>query len=334
MRTSGNFLDTWQARGETLATRESAHLHAVFSVGQGLRTSSEPVRLEPDPHGALTPELPLAPGVCVRCILHPEDDVTSEQMKALHALALSRTAFELVRDGDRISVQHVICPGAETETLGYFLVAFPNSVFICGAEDVLRDAVGAMPFTGIVECQLSDYPARCLETRHPIPPLARFCAFFESRWADGIGGVQVLYERCRHDWHGYYRWVSLWRQQPGTGIIAPLLPVTAEIEAKMTPALYAVAVRIFASDETTLVGLHRAFVEAFSTNRQRLVWKRGKVELDELLERRARSEGMLLNEDELAALASFPSRAVRSSLLERAQLPHVFVPGDFTEKES
>ncbi|MBM3214050.1 hypothetical protein FJZ36_03960 [Candidatus Poribacteria bacterium] len=100
----------------------------------------------------------------------------------------------------------------------------------------------------------------------------------------------------------------------------------------MTPEMFVVSARVFGSGEATVRGLYNAFIGAFPTWEQRLVWNHRPVGRDEWLGRRSRGEGLLLNADEMAALASFPSPVVRSSLLERARLPHLIAQRDFTRR--
>lgn len=333
--TPRNLIADWRGRDRLLVTRESRTLDAVLRIGQGLRMRRDYVLPEPDPDAArdLIPDRTDAPSVCIRCVMHRDEPVDSARMKAIHAATTSRTAFEAVRIGEIIAIQHVVCEAAESETVGHLLMSFPQSVFRHGAEDALTLAADAALSLQTAEFRLADYPARPLETDIRIPPLARVAAFFESPWSEGAGGILILYERCRRsDWNALYRHLALWAREPGTGVLMPLLPEPDEIKKKMTPEMYAVVVRIFGENDATLEGLARNFIAACATTRQGLVWSRRIVGLDELLGRRSRSEGLLLNADELAALAAFPSPDVRSSILERARLPHLRAQRDFTRR--
>ena len=144
--------------------------------------------------------------------------------------------------------------------------------------------------------------------------------------------MQILFTPCCGDWYQYYLNLSRWTALPSTGVINPHLPTESDILAKVTKeGFFAVAIRTFADSRRIVDVVSRNFIQSFNAVRQRLVWNQRQVSVDELLARKSRGEGMLLNSDELAAIASFPSAAVKSYALERTRIQSTGVPPEYTE---
>lgn len=158
-------------------------------------------------------------------------------------------------------------------------------------------------------------------------PLVAICGALDQLQAGEAGIFQVLLEPVRHAWApSMIQAVTLGDGSPFFGNDPDLVSQT---RAKVTRPLFAVVVRVatVAETEPRAAELLRALAGALRplanvqgnqliplANDDREVGE----QMEDLLRRQTRRSGMLLNSDELIALAHLPTAAVRAKSLRRA----------------
>jgi hypothetical protein len=319
-----------------LVHQETHDLECSFAVGMGRRNSRDGgyVYLEPYPdiNAPLLPDMTNSVYVPTRLQFYRSEEISPALMKALLRTAMTTSAGEIVSNGGKIYLQLTVPEGTELSTLGMLRATLPLSTFHYAAPDLIDLSLIHTSGLIIAEYQLHTYTIFPINTIFGIPPLQGFYSLLDSPWGRGaIYGLQVLFTPCRADWYAFYLDLSRWVALPATGIISPHLPGPNEIIAKVTAdGMFAVTIRLFSDNPRVLDVLGQNFIGSFNTPMQRLVYNGRTVGLDELTQRKTRREGVLLNADELAAIAAFPDASVRSSAFSRAPIPSTRIPTDFT----
>ncbi len=238
-------------------------------------------------------------------------------------------AFEVIGTPEELVVQITVQPddaGAVRRQLKAF---FPEAIIVTG-EQHLR---GALVEESDGDVQVMDFG---LEREFMVPinslkalatdPLVAICGALDQLGPGEVGVFQVLLEPARHPWAAsMVRAVSLGDGQPFFSNDAELL---AQTRAKVSRPLYSTVVRMAArtaSDHRTLE-LIRALAGALRPlgnhqgNRLVPLNEDGYEDGDHiaaLVRRKTQRSGMLLNSDELVALAHLPTAAVRAKSLRR-----------------
>lgn len=337
------------ARRPTLGSRLAEGIRELF--GPSEEKQPEPVLVEPE-----EPEPDFDPGpgpVTELQVSVPEGlDVSPEAAERL-LLSLPEgvgiQSFELVGLSDRIVLQ-LVAGTAEAEDLRRQLRAyFPEAVVSAEEgflEDRWREAQNAE--TALVDFGLSEefmLPLRTFRS-FTVDPLSGLVGALEGLRDGEIGVVQVLYRPVRHPWaQSVLRAVRLptgrSRAKP---FFADAPEVTKLAEEKVSRPLFAAAVRIGAKSPNPgrAWAVARSLAGALGPLKRpegnelipltEVGYPRDGLEAD-LLARRTRRPGMLVNSEELATLVHLPSASVTSPKLERRRRTTHPAPETATEGE-
>ena len=155
-------------------------------------------------------------------------------------------------------------------------------------------------------------------------PLVAVCGALEALRDGEAGVLQILFQPARWPWpESILRAVTTSRGEP---FFANDRELVAHARHKVARPLYAVVLRVGAVAPTdarvrellqALAGALRPFSSPLGNRLEPLDDAEYPDHFDDLLARQSRRSGMLLNSDELVALAHLPSAAVRSSKLRR-----------------
>lgn len=238
-------------------------------------------------------------------------------------------AFEVVGSAEELVVQ-VTAGAADAEAVRQQLKAFFPEATITQGDDHLGNTFSAEA----ENLRVQDFG---LEREFMVPlqslkavaadPLVAMCGALDHLQAGEAGAFQVVLEPVRHPWApSMVRAVSLGDGKP---FFANDPELTAQTRVKVTRPLFAVVVRVIACapDDERVAALIRAMAGALrplgNPQGNHLVpltdeeYEPGSQIIDVLFRETHRS-GMLLNSDEVVALAHLPTAAVRAKSLRRA----------------
>lgn len=301
----------------------------------GLRRSPEPALVLERPPEEVPPESAPhdRPMVELRLVLNPKQVVSSEAFgRCLGAIGRTREplAFELVGNGERVIAQISVAK-ADVHAVDRQIRAFFPDAVITRHENSLLEAFGKCPGDcgAIFEFGL----------RHEfIIPLASFRGL-DADPLIGIGGVlgglrdgemavyQVLFQLARHDWG--QQAIRTVIGMDGRPFFANAAELAENANAKFHGPLFAAVVRIGVVTDNEdrvdelLGGLESALTvfDAYEGNGLQALSNEDlgpEEHFRDLIFRRSRRTGMLLNKEELIGLAHPPSTSFREPKLVRS----------------
>jgi hypothetical protein len=238
-------------------------------------------------------------------------------------------AFEVVGTSEELVVQ-VTAGAADAVAVRQQLKAFfPEAVITAGDKHLARTFAQAPEDARILDFGLERefmVPLKNLKSM-AADPLVAICGALDQLQEDEAGAFQVLLEPVRHPWApSMIRAVTMGDGRPFFANDPELVPQT---RLKVSCPLFAVVVRLaaVAPSATRTIELLRTLAGALrplgNTQGNQLVPLTNddydpEHHLLDLLFRETHRSGMLLNSDELVAMAHLPTAAVRAKSLRRA----------------
>lgn len=264
--------------------------------------------------------------------LPPDENVTREVFEqCLFSLGSCHgaLAFEVVGSKEGLVTQLAAGAGDAPQVLAQLRAHFPDAVINQtegGLQERWGDGAGrpseVREFGLDREFMLPLNPARELAT----DPLVGICAALEHVGEGEAGVFQVLFQPARHRWaESIGRAV---KTSDGEPFFSNAPEIVLQANRKLARPLFAVVVRVAATSQTPrrvweiTEGLGGALNLFANPAGNELIPLENKDYPDDahesdLLHRRSRRCGMLLNSEELASLAHLPAAAVRSRKLLR-----------------
>ena len=242
-----------------------------------------------------------------------------EQLLLMLSTSEEITGFEIFGTGERIAIQFV-CTGRNANTFKSYIGAYAPSVGITlGNENLLQSIDIEQGIYG-TDLGLRDEFMRPLRvwTKFDPDPLAGCIAALESVGDGEFGMLQILFQAAVNPWaESVQRAISDGKGGSFFADAPEMVPLTKE---KISSPLYAAVVRTFGQGKTeeraraisqniaqSLISFHR-------TGSNTLIPLEGiSCDADDIISRRSKRIGMLLNSNELASMVHIPARSVLSA---------------------
>lgn len=245
-----------------------------------------------------------------------------EQLLLMISTCDGIVGFEILGNGEKITIQFV-CLRENANSVKSFISTYAPSVAVNESINILKNAIDFKKPSYAVDLGLKDEFMRPLRVWNKFDPdpLTGCIASLESISSGEFGMLQILFQKAANRWaESVYRSVT-----DGTGEAffedaADMLPLAKE---KVSSPLFAVVIRAIGQAETeekaislshqitqSLISFHRSGSNS-------LIPLAGKVccDAEDVLFRRSKRIGMLLNSSELASMVHIPDRSLVSPKL-------------------
>lgn len=216
--------------------------------------------------------------------------------------AYTQTTFEVYGHAGRVGMQFSV-PSRDANVLASQLnLLHPGAEIYSG-----RDYMQGVPYGRAVVAayRLKRSYFFTLKTKLDVDPLAFLLGALASLGSAEYGGLQIVFTRAHGDWRSNILAASRNRFDPGNSPFRnlPNLPKTAD--QKLASPLYAVSLRLFASQQR-IIPVLEGFLTQFEGENSFI-----RLPIDypssSLVQRSTHSTGMLLNAGELASLVHVPN---------------------------
>ncbi len=284
---------------------------------------------EPEPAAVGTAAPPIVVQVTIPSTLVVTAEATEQLLRGLGSLP-GPMSFELVGTADSIVVQ-IVCPAVTQTRVQEVLTAYFPDVVARIDDDALAASWGV---PGLTNALVADHglahefmlPTRCYH-RFDVDPLAGIAAALSNLESEEVGVMQVLLQSVTQPWaESALRAIA---DGSGGAFFADAPETLTLAREKMSRPLSAVVVRTAAKSPDadrpwSIVGALSAALNQFARPMSNELLPLSNHGYDnarheeDLLLRRSRRSGMLLNLAELASIAHLPSPAVRAPKLVRA----------------
>ena len=246
------------------------------------------------------------------------DDGYNVEINEQLLLALGRRgiiSFEVAGTGGKVYIQFA-CPRTEASFLiGQLRSLFPHAQVFEG-RDVLADST--WPALAVRNYRLRDSNLFQIRTEGRTEILATLTAVLSRIGEGDIGMLQVLFQPVAHPWRENILTLASDPWEPSKSAFIDLPDIPRKAKAKVERPLFAVALRMAASNPDTLISLESSFLPQFESLENGFVTASQSYPTDAVTGRFARSTGMILNIRELAAIAHLPHPGSVTGL-ERAE---------------
>ena len=329
---------------ESLGSRFAKRLGSIFGAQQTEVAFPEEDEIEePDAAASEGREL-VELQIALPPDYHPSANVF-EQFLFSVGFAEHALAFEVIGSAKELVVQ-VVAGESDAELIRRQLKAFFPEAVITSDERYLEQVVSELIGTATAVLDLG------LEREFMVPfgqfkslavdPLVAVCGALDRLEDREVGIFQVLLEPARSPWAAsMIRAVTLDGERPFFANDGELVGQTRQ---KIARPLYAVALRVAAMSPG--IDRTRGLIKALAGTTRPLATPQGnrlaplendgydaETHLRDLLFRTTHRSGMLLNSDELIALAHLPSAAVRAKRLRRVTRTTRAVPERLTNED-
>jgi len=245
-----------------------------------------------------------------------------EQLLLMLSTSSGIVGFEVLGTKDKISIQFV-CTGHNASSFKSFIGAYAPGVVVNESPEYLKRSIDFERETFAIDLGLRDEfmrPIRVWNKFDP-DPLSGCIAALESLEEGEFGMLQILFQPTINPWaESMYR--SLTDGSGGSFFAdAPdMLPLAKE---KVSCPLYATVVRTIGQaktdDRARAIGeqIAQSLISFHRTGSNTLIPLEGELSCDaeDVLMRRSRRIGMILNSNELASMVHIPDRSVISPKL-------------------
>jgi len=242
-----------------------------------------------------------------------------EQLLLMLSTCHGIVGFELLGSSEKITIQFV-CPRIYLSAVKSYISTYAPGVVINENVNSLKNAIDFEKPAYVIDLGLRDEFMRPLRVWNKFDPdpLTGCIASLESITEGEFGMLQVLFQKVANPWaESIYRSVT---DGSGDSFFEDAKDMVPLAKEKVSAPLFAVVLRAIGHAETderaasiaqqiaqSLISFHR-------TGSNILIPLTGEVSCDaeDILYRRSRRLGMLLNSNELASLVHIPDRSVAS----------------------
>ncbi|HZV69853.1 MAG TPA: type IV secretion system DNA-binding domain-containing protein [Saprospiraceae bacterium] len=245
-----------------------------------------------------------------------------EQLLLMISTCEGIVGFEIFGSGEKITIQFV-CPQSNAGSIKSFIATYAPGVSV---HESINTLIGAIDFEKpafAIDLGLKDEFMRPLRVWNKFDPdpLTGCIASLESIQSNEFGMLQILFQKAANPWaESVYRSVMDGSGGPFFEDAVDMLPLARE---KVSSPLLAVVIRAIGQAETehraiaisnqiaqSLISFHR-------TGSNTLIPLTGEIsgDAEDILARKSRRIGMLLNSNELASMVHIPDRSVVSPKL-------------------
>lgn len=245
-----------------------------------------------------------------------------EQLLLMLSTCEGIVGFEIFGTKEKITIQFV-STGSNSHTFKSYISAYIPGVVIHENRQGLHSALNFTQPASLIDLALRDEFMRPLKTWNKFDPdpMAGCIAVLESIGASEFGMLQVLFQGAVNPWvDSAYRAITDGSGDPFFANSAEMLPLAKE---KFASPLFAAVIRTLGQaptdDRATAIAaeLSQSLISISRSGSNTLIPLSGEpsCDIEDILFRRSRRIGMLLNSGELASVVHIPDRSVISSKL-------------------
>ncbi len=245
-----------------------------------------------------------------------------EQLLLMLSTSQGIVGFEIFGTKEKITIQFV-CIGRDANNFKSYISAYAPGVGINESPGNLLRSIDFSQPVRVADLGLRDEFMRPLRVWNKFDPdpLAGCIAALESIEADEFGMLQILFQAAINPWaESMQRAIADGKGGSFFGDAPDMLPLTKE---KISCPMYATVVRTIGkastADRAIAVGerIAQSLIAYHRTGSNTLISLPGPISCnaDDIIARRSRRIGMLLNSNELASIVHIPDRSVISPKL-------------------
>ncbi len=251
--------------------------------------------------------------------------ITAEQF-ILSLPASNPISFEIIGHNRRIFFQITVKENQVNPVLSQLRSHFPNAEAHT-EKDYIRTTFSSRPYCRAYRLKNSHFFPLCIDDKiDPFRPLFGFLGNLSKAQA---GAFQILFTPVRHNWQENMRQASRNPYDPKLSVFFDLPNLPKIVDDKISRPLYAVSIRMIASDKNLLQSMETFFNQFQGENG--IIPVAGEYPHESIIERNSHVHGIILNLTELAYFIHLPSPELIESLpyIEQARKCYP-VPSEFT----
>jgi hypothetical protein len=245
-----------------------------------------------------------------------------EQLLLMLSTSRGIVGFEIIGTKEKISIQFV-CTGHNASSFKSYIGAYAPGVVVNESPEYLKRAIDFDQETYAIDLGLRDEfmrPIRVWNKFDP-DPLSGCIAALEFLQDDEFGMLQILFQPTMNPWaESMYRSLT---DGAGGAFFANAPDMLPLVKEKVSCPLYATVVRTIGQaktdDRARAIGeqIAQSLISFHRTGSNTLIPLEGELSCDaeDVLMRRSRRIGMILNSNELASMVHIPDRSVISPKL-------------------
>lgn len=322
---------------KALEARRAALLREMTRGKGGERIMPFPVKLEPifrrfrqnrqiTPAELMAPELqpepweplPMDELAFLRIRLSLADEYKPALAEQLLTASSSdeTTAFELFGFAGKTAIQLAVSGAGSTHISGQILSHYPKASVT--AENDLLNGLNSNNIVARTYCLRESHLFR-IRFKHETEIYASLTGVFSRLNAGEFAVFQVLFQAVQNPWSENIMAVAADAWDPSKSAFSDLPDLPKKAQDKVRKPLFAVAVRLAASNQDLLKRIEMGFLSQFNNDENGFVPVAPLYSTRAILGRYTQTAGMILNAEELSALVHLPDpKSLGDSRLELA----------------
>ena len=224
-------------------------------------------------------------------------------------------SFEIIGTKEKIVIQMVSRKDDSSVMANNLSTQFPNTEVIQEKKDFLKEAISSLPIIMFVYC-LRESHLFPLKNDFKVDPYSGLIGNLNG--LSGMAGLQVLFRPAKNDWRQNMLLMARDELDPSKSAFYDLPTLPKLVERKIGKPLWAVSIRIIASDKR-IQGQVATFLNQFASEHNGFKSISGDYPQESILGRTNHTPGLILNSEELANLIHIPSPDIHSPKLAKAK---------------
>ncbi len=242
----------------------------------------------------------------LRILLSRRDEYSPDIGEQLLLSMAARTpmSFEVVMHRGYLRLQ-IVCSREDAASAASQILALYPGAQTREAEDLLLETKGATLVTK--NYRLRDSHLLQIRSDGKVEPYIALAGVAESIGEGDLALVQILLRPVKHPWHENIIRLASDPWDPSRSSFADMPNLPKKAKAKVERLLFALALRIAATDRGALLRIERSFLSQFESEENGLMSAGDQYPSQAVTGRFTQTPGMLLNARELASLTHFPA---------------------------
>ncbi len=238
-------------------------------------------------------------------------------------------AFEMIGQNRQITFQVAIAENQCSQTVSLLRSHFPEAE-VSVDEDIMSKVITSTAVAHSYRLKASPFFGLAPISDSSLDPFRSLLGLLGEIDKDGTGVFQVLFVPVMNDWKDNMRRASRSPYDPGQSSFVDLPGLPKLVDKKTAKPLYAVSLRMLASDDELLVSMEH-FLRQFDNNETGLIRLSGHYPTESIKNRDSFVHGFLLNSAELSNLVHLPSPALIEAIPAiREAMRSYSVPEEYT----
>ncbi|MBS1594071.1 MAG: type IV secretion system DNA-binding domain-containing protein [Bacteroidetes bacterium] len=255
----------------------------------------------------------------------------------------NQLCFEIVAWNDLIRIQ-VVCRESDTAYVEAQVKAYFPTVIIQSGTSYLHNILDLDKAIAVVDVGLAEEFMRPVATtdRFDSDPLTGLYGVLDSFHGEGQAVIQIMFKGTVNPWAGCIMDSVTDGKGESAFINAPEMPTLAM--EKVASPLFATSIRIVAQDSTldkasqTVISLANTFIKCTQSSSNKFItlnssYYQKEEHFEDILLRRSRRAGMLLNAKELATVVHYPvsvsAKKLETNISKTKRAPNIAWGNDF-----